>query len=216
MMKLISAFAIAAALVAQNDRVKIDNAQVKVLVVNQNPHVKTSLHKHDVNRVMIYLQPGKQTIAYQGAQTVQNNWKAGEAKWSPASGMHIAEITSDGAVTIAEVELKTAGTKTPVKYPALDPVKIDPKHYKVEFENDQVRVVRVKIGGNEVAPMHEHGLNRVVVYLSDMNFRVTSADGKVDMVNHKAGEVSWGVPNKHKEENLSAKPVEIVVVEVKS
>jgi hypothetical protein len=28
---------------------------------------------------------------------------------------------------------------------ALDPVKVDPTEYKVEFENSQVRVVRVRI-----------------------------------------------------------------------
>ena len=27
---------------------------------------------------------------------------------------------------------------------AQDPVKVDPKHYKVEFENSQVRVLRIK------------------------------------------------------------------------
>ena len=25
-----------------------------------------------------------------------------------------------------------------------DPVRVDPKHYKVEFENDRVRVLRIK------------------------------------------------------------------------
>ena len=215
-MRLFATLSLTAALFAQNDRVKIDNDFVKVLVVNQKPHVKTSLHKHDVNRVMVYLQAGKQTIAYQGAKTIDMNWKAGEAKWSPASGMHIAEIVSDNPVSIAEVELKKPGSKMPVKFPALDPVKIDPKHYKVEMENDQVRVVRVRIGGKEIVPMHQHGLNRVVVYLTDMNFKVTSADGKVDNSVHKAGDVTWGVPNQHKEENLSDKPVELVVVEVKS
>jgi hypothetical protein len=35
-------------------------------------------------------------------------------------------------------------------------------------------------------------------------------------VKHKAGEVSWGTPTKHKEENLSDKPFEVVVVELKN
>jgi len=101
------------------------------------------------------------------------------------------------------------------KTSAMDPLKVDPKHYKVEFENDQVRVVRVKIGAHESAPMHEHSLNRVVTYLTDQDFQVTSADGKVEHVQHKAGDASWGLPAKHKEENLSAKPFEVVVVELK-
>lgn len=212
-MTAIAAALLSAALYAQDPRVPIDNEYVKVLKVNQNPHVKTRLHKHDVNRVMIYLQPGKQTIAYQEGKTVNLNWKAGEALWSAKGGMHIAEITSDNPVTIVEVELKKGGGKA--NYPALDPVKIDPKHYRVEFENDQVRVLRVKIGGKESAPMHEHAPNRVVVYLTEMNFRVTTPDGKSDASLHKAGDVAWSGAVKHKEENLSDKPFEVVVVEVK-
>jgi len=65
-------------------------------------------------------------------------------------------------------------------------------------------------------PMHEHSLNRVVVYITDQNFRVTTPDGKAETVQHKAGDVSWGGPTKHKEENLSDKPFEVLVVELKS
>lgn len=204
----------AAAALAQSSNVVVENDQVKVLKVTVQPHQKTKLHEHRVNRVMIYLQPGAQDINYQDGKKQKLEWKAAEPKWSPSSGMHIAEITSDKPVTIIEVELKKPGSgKSPSS--ALDPVKIDPKHYKVEMENDQVRVVRVKIGGKEVAPMHEHTLNRVVTYITDQDFRVTSADGKADAVKHKAGDVSWGPPAKHKEENLSDKPFEVVVVEVK-
>jgi hypothetical protein len=59
-------------------------------------------------------------------------------------------------------------------------------------------------------------LNRVVVYLTDQNGRMTTPDGKVDTAQHKAGEASWGGPVKHQEENLSDKPFEAVVVELKS
>jgi hypothetical protein len=45
---------------------------------------------------------------------------------------------------------------------------------------------------------------------------VTSSDGKVETVEHKAGEASWGGPAKHQEQNLSAKPFEAVVVELKN
>ena len=196
-------------------RTNIDNSQVKVLSVTVEPHQRTPLHQHAVNRVMIYLQAGRQNIDYQDGKKVVLDWKAGEAKWSPASGMHIAEITSDKPVTIVEVELKKSGNSAQVGTSALDPVKVDPKHYKVEFENDQVRVLRVKIGAKESAPMHEHVLNRVVTYLTDQNFRVTTAEGKMESVEHKAGDVSWGGPVKHTEENLSDKPFEVLVVELK-
>ena len=37
-----------------------------------------------------------------------------------------------------------------------DPVKVDPKHYVVEFENDRVRVVRIKYKAGEKSVMHSH------------------------------------------------------------
>ena len=129
---------------AQDRSVPIDNDQVRVLKVTQGPHIKTKLHKHDMNRVMIYLQPGKQTIEYPAAKSAHLNWKAGEALWSPQAGMHIAEITSDNPVTIVELELKNKGRK--VTPPALDPLKVAPKNYTVELDNDQVRVLRSRIG----------------------------------------------------------------------
>jgi hypothetical protein len=36
---------------------------------------------------------------------------------------------------------------------AQDAVKVDPKHYKVEFENDQVRVLRITYGPGEKSVM---------------------------------------------------------------
>jgi len=208
-------FALAGFAPAQSSRTNIDNDQVKVLSVTVEPHQKTPLHEHVVNRVMIYLQAGRQNIHYQDGKKVLLGWKAGEVKWSPASGMHVAQITSDKPVTIVEVELKKPGSSAKAGTSTLDPVEVDPKHYQVEFENDQVRVLRVKIGGKETVPMHEHRLNRVVTYLTDQHFRVTTADGKAEPVEHKAGDLSWGVPAQHKEENLSEKPFVALVVELK-
>jgi uncharacterized RmlC-like cupin family protein len=208
-------FALVVCTPAQSSQTRIDNDQVKVLNVTNQPHQKSPLHQHATNRVMIYLQSGGQTIEYQDGKKLLLNLKAGEVKWSQASGMHTSELTTDKPVTIIEVELKKPGISAKAGTSTLDPVKVDPGHYKVEFENDQVRVLRVTIGAGESAPMHEHVLNRVVTYLTNQSFRVTSAEGKADSVRHTAGDVSWGGPAKHKEENLSDKPFEAVVVELK-
>ena len=94
-----------------------------------------------------------------------------------------------------EVELKKPADLRKTPKTALDPVTVDRKHYQLEFENPQVRVFRVHFGPHETAPLHEHVLNRVVVYLHDQNTRMI-ADGKTDVAQHKAGEVSWGArPN---------------------
>ena len=217
-LKLLLALGCASASVlsAQESRTVTDNDQVKVLKVVVQPHQKTRMHQHVVNRVMIYLQPGRQDLKYQDGKKLVLDWKSGDAKWSAASGMHIAEITSDNPVTIVEIELKNPAGAGKLAKNDFDPVKLDPKHYAVDFENDQVRVLRVKMGPHESAPMHEHALNRVVVYLTDQKIRVTSADGKQEQIEHNAGDVGWGAPARHREENIGGQAFELYAVELKN
>jgi hypothetical protein len=212
---LVCCYAAFAALPVEPSAPLFENDQVKVGRALEKVHVKGKAHEHKVNRVMIYLQPGRQRFEYQdGRKPAVFDWTAGEVKWSAPEGMHAPEVIGDTPFNIIEVELKKSGTGKAIAS-SLDPVKIDPKHYKVEFENDQVRVVRVKIGAHEKTPMHEHALNRVTVFLTDQTFRVTTLDGKVESVQHKGGDAVWGTPLTHQEENLSDAPFEAVVVEVK-
>ncbi len=91
--------------------------------------------------------------------------------------MHSPEVISEDAFNIVEVVLKGPGTGKGITS-SLDPVKVDPKHYQVQFENAQVRVVRVKIEPHAAVPMHEHSLNRVTVFLTDQDTRITDSHGK--------------------------------------
>lgn len=204
-----------AALLAQNSPM-IDNDQTRVEVAHDMPHKKSGLHQHQFNRVMVYLQAGRQEIISADGKKTMLVFKAGDVKWSPASGMHTSEILSDKPVDIVEVEVKKPGDPSKKITTAMDPLKVDPKGYKVEFENDQVRVARVKFAAHGGAPMHEHQLNRVVVYLTDQNARMTTSDGSATTSVHKAGEASWGGPTTHKEDNLMDKPFEAIVIDFKS
>jgi quercetin dioxygenase-like cupin family protein len=216
MTRLLSVILIAGIpLLAQGNKPILDNDQVRVLAVTDQPHVKTPLHEHKVNRVMVYLNAGKQEMTQDGRKALVE-YKAGEAKWSVASGMHQAEVVSATPLQIVEVEIKTPGDPGKTINTPLDPVKVDKQDYKVEFENTQVRVVRVKLRAHRKVPEHEHQLNRVVVYLTDQNGSMTGPDGHATTSQHKAGEVSWAGPVKHREENLMDKPFEAIVVELKN
>ena len=68
---------------------------------------------------------------------------------------------------------------------AQDAAKVDPKHYKVEIDNSQVRVLRVKYGPREKSVMHSHPFG-VVVYLTDAHIRFHLPGGKSEVRNGKA------------------------------
>jgi quercetin dioxygenase-like cupin family protein len=206
---------VAACLLAQTPP-PIENDQVRVLTAHDEPHVKHALHEHKLNRVMIYLTAGEQDIITQDGKKTTLKVKPGDVKWSPASGLHTSEVTSSAPLNIIEVEVKKPGDPSKTAAVALDPLKVSPSVYKLEFENPQVRVMRVKFPAHGAVPEHEHALNRVVLYLTDQDSKLTTPDGKVEESKHKAGQVSWGGPTKHKEENVLDTPVEVIVVEFKS
>jgi hypothetical protein len=52
--------------------------------------------------------------------------------------------------------------------------------------------------------------------LTDQDGAMTTPDGQTTKAQHKPGEVSWGGPVKHREENLMDKPFEAIVVEFKN
>src|SRR5437879_7510592 len=83
---------------------------------------------------------------------------------------------------------------------AQDPVKVDPKHYKVELENAQVRVLRIHYGPHEKSVMHSHP-NLVVIPLADSRVRFTMPDGKVQERELKAQVSAWEAAGMHKPDN---------------
>jgi hypothetical protein len=205
-----------AVLVAQNSRAPFENDQVLINERHGQPH------DHKLNRVMIYFQAGGEILHYLDGKDVTLKWAAGDVKWSPASGMHVSEIPDSMRIAdanspvLVDIGIKKAGDPGKVVSTALDPLRVDAKDCKLEFENSQVRVIRVRIGSRQSVPMHECVLNRVVFYLTDLNVRETSPEGKVQVTGHKAGDYSWDGPTRHKMENLNDKPFEALLVEVKN
>lgn len=95
-----------------------------------------------------------------------------------------------------------------------DPTKVDAKHYKVVFENDEVRVVRITYGPGEKSVMHYHP-DGVAVFLTDMKVRFNMADGSMEVVEAKAGDAVWNDGGDHNPENLADKPLEVIQIELK-
>jgi len=95
-----------------------------------------------------------------------------------------------------------------------DPVKVDPKHYKVEFENGKVRALRIRIGPREKSIMHTHP-NAVAIFLEDAHGKFTYPDGKTEDVDVKAGQAMWFPAVEHLPENRADKPIHLIFIELK-
>lgn len=97
---------------------------------------------------------------------------------------------------------------------AQDPVVVDSAHYKVEFENEQVRVLRITYGPNEESVMHYHP-EGVGVFLSDGKAKFTLPDGQTAEQEFKAGQAMWTEAGQHLPQNMTDQPFELIVVEMK-
>jgi quercetin dioxygenase-like cupin family protein len=98
---------------------------------------------------------------------------------------------------------------------AQDPTRVEPKHYKLQFENDRVQVVSVHYGPHERSEMHYHP-SGVVVVITGGHLRFTDQNGKVTEVLSKPGESRWFPPFQHKVENIGNEPYNAVYIGMKN
>jgi hypothetical protein len=184
-------------------------------------------HNHPLNRVMVYVHPGGEKLTYLDGTVQDLQWEAGTVKWSEASGYHYSDVPAalDPRVTktpafttpmIVDIGIKKAGYPGKVTGTDLDPLWVDAKDFTPVLENSQVRVLRLKLGPRQSAPMHEYTLNHLVVYITEGSVRETPPGGQAEATAHKDGSISWSGPSKQKVENVSDKPLEAVIVELKS
>ena len=98
---------------------------------------------------------------------------------------------------------------------AEDATVVAPNHYKVEFENDKVRVIRITYGPGEEAAMHEHP-DAVLVNLSNFTVQFTLADGAMPPAEPAtAGSVAWAAAAMHSAKNVGSGRAEALLIEIK-
>ena len=85
------------------------------------------------------------------------------------------------------------------------------------IENDQVRVLVATDQPKHKSAVHEHKVNRVLIYLDPGEDRITYEDGRVEDLKFRANEIRWSpAGGKHTSENIGERPFRIVEVELKN
>ncbi len=100
---------------------------------------------------------------------------------------------------------------------AQDAATVQPRAYKVVFENDRMRVLEFNskpgmgVCGNG---MHSHPAH-LTVALSMAKARIRLPDGKEFVGENKLGDVFWSEAETHETENISGRNVRALMVELK-
>ncbi len=95
-----------------------------------------------------------------------------------------------------------------------DAVKVAPDSYKVVLENDQVRVLEVKIKQGAKSEMHSHPKS-VAICLNEQRLKFTFPNGKSEDADLRRGQAVWLDGISHAVENIGTEDVSSVVVELK-
>lgn len=100
---------------------------------------------------------------------------------------------------------------------AQDPVKMEPRSYRLVFENDKVRVLEyVSRPGLGVCGTGKHSHpDHVTIVLSPAKVKVTRADGSTFINDLKAGDAFWDPAATHMAENIAGSGARMVLVEIK-
>ena len=194
-------------------KVEYDNAQVRVLRFTEPPGSKLAMHSHPAY-VTVALTSDVSRYTFPGGKSSEEKTTAGQAGFSEPvthASVNIGDTPSDAFMV--ELKTKPAGT---VLTGAGDMVKLNPDACKVEVDNEYVRVTRVNLPPHGKLAMHSHVSPNVVIYLTGGPGRTTTADGKSEEATIPPGTVRFNQPAEHSNENLGDKPIEAVVIELKT
>jgi hypothetical protein len=87
---------------------------------------------------------------------------------------------------------------------------------KPMLDNPHVRVVKTTMAPHQPAPSQDHPLDRVIICLDSGQMSRTSADGKVEKVEFKAGDVRWApAGGAYIRENTGDQAFQIIEIELK-
>ena len=100
-----------------------------------------------------------------------------------------------------------------------DALAADPKHYKLEFENEHMRVLRLTLKADEVSPVHDD-LDALFVCIAvgsekACHIRLTRPGGRSQDIHLQAGESRWVYGDTRSEKNLGTQPLEMLIIETK-
>jgi quercetin dioxygenase-like cupin family protein len=171
---------------------------------------KSVMHSHPAGCAIFYKDAALKTTSPTG-EVRTREYRAGEVSCGDAYSHMVENVGKD--TEFVQVHLKNRKTFDhlhtgrslvyPVRIKAPDPIDADPAHYFVQFENDIVRLARIKVPGGVKAPMHAH-LAYCIVEIRDMETGV------------KAGDSSCGNAMAHESLNNAKSVNEAITIEFKN
>ncbi len=112
-------------------------------------------------------------------------------------------MNSPGSKLLAFVPLLLLAAVVAAAVPKpLDPLRVAPHIFSLEFENERVRVLKQTVRNGENQPLHAHP-DRLLVYLQTCGWLEDDGNGNRHMEEFKFGQVVWADAITHGGENAN-------------
>jgi quercetin dioxygenase-like cupin family protein len=87
-----------------------------------------------------------------------------------------------------------------------------------QFDNAEVKVWKSVVLPNDPLPLHRHEHPRVIIALQGGTMKILEESGKSELHEWQTGKAYWLPANapgtRHQDVNVSAKPIEVMVIEL--
>jgi quercetin dioxygenase-like cupin family protein len=193
-----------------------ENDRVRVLRFHVGPGARLEAHGHP-NAVVISLSEFDSRNAAPGKRSATRRSKTGEARWEESTA-HMVENVGATEMDGLMIELKspaaTNATPSADWVKAADPLKAEPGHYALEFENKLVRVLGFVSHPGEKWVAHRHP-DGVHVSLSEYDLRNVVPGNAATEAHRRPGEARWVPAVIHTGENIGTTDMRSLIIELK-
>lgn len=190
---------------------EFENEVVRIVRIKYGPGEESVMHYHPES-VAVFVTDIQVEMMMADGSFSEGSRAAGEAAYNPAVA-HLPRNNSDSPWEVVEVELKERGSAT-TETGGPDPTVVDAGHYTTEFENDSVRIVRIRYGAGEESIIHYHP-DSVAVFVTDHLVEMTMPDGSTAEISAAAGDALFIPAGQHLPKNISDAAWELVLIELK-
>jgi hypothetical protein len=141
---------------------------------------------------------------------------AGSATWMHAGVGYSLENEGDSAAELLVICVRDSPAFFLESVPpsAFDPVDLDPRHFRVTLENEQMRVLLLHLNPRDVT-QNAQFLEGPLISVDDAHTLKDWADGTRGEERRIAGAVAWEKDGLYSIQNLDDKPLDSVLLELK-
>jgi hypothetical protein len=200
--------------VQDSGKLPFENDQLRALEYVIQPGEKLSLQTHAPS-LFFCVSPFVATLTFTDEQSESARFKVDDYRWYEHPIIGVAN-TGKSEAKFLIIEIKKPAPTNHRDVPADDGTKVALDVYKLLFENDFVRVIRVGSKPGQKTVMHSHPGSAFRYSMANSKGRLTMPDGTIRELDSREGVARWTeLPTRHIAENVGLTAGHTLLVEIK-